>query len=223
MNLRFVISAIFVCMLMVCAVTTISAQTFDISSGGQPTITGALGGSVTGSSSVLSNLVVTINFGEVSPANTNSIVKVVVPIAIRSTQPYQVSVSLAGSGNANPQGLQPSDIGFGAANIRAMGNQSQVCTLSSHIFYPPFNNDPASTVTIAANGRVTYQSSLSNITGATVILSGPRLQKSNNPVRQANDGYIFDAIFAITPQFFAAGTSSATLTFSISAGPNVPC
>jgi len=223
MNLRLVISGIFVCMLMVCAVNTISAQTFDISSGGQPTITGALGGSVTGSASVLNNLVVTINFGEVSPANTNSIVKVVVPIAIRSTQPYQVSASLAGLGSANPQGLQPSDIGFGAANIRAMGNQSQVCTQSNHIFYPPFNNDPASTATIAASGRVTYQSSLSNIAGATVILSGPRLQKSSNPVRQANDGYIFDAIFAITPQFFAAGTSSATLTFTISAGPSVPC
>src|SRR2546429_5015669 len=103
MNLRLVISGIFVCMLIVCAVNTISAQTFDISSGGQPTITGALGGSVTGSASVLNNLVVTINFGEVSAANTNSIVKVVVPIAIRSTQPYRVSVSLAGLGSANPQ------------------------------------------------------------------------------------------------------------------------
>ena len=223
MNLRLVISGIFVCMLMVCAVNTISAQTFDISSGGQPTITGALGGSVTGSASVLNDLVVTINFGEVSPANTNSIVKVVVPIAIRSTQPYRVSVSLAGLGNANPQGLQSSDLGFGAANIRAMGNQSQVCTQSSHIFYPPFNNDPATTATIAANGRVTYQSSLSNIAGATVILSGPRLKKTPNATRQQTDGYIFDAIFAITPQFFAAGTSSATLTFNISAGPNVPC
>jgi hypothetical protein len=223
MNLRLFISGIFVCMLMVCAVNTISAQTFDISSGGQPTITGALGGSVAGSASVLNNLAVTINFGEVSPANTNSIVKVVVPIAIRSTLPYRVSVSLAGLGSANPQGLQSSDIGFGAANIRAMGNQSQVCTQSTHVFYPPFNNDPASTATIAANGRVTYQSSLSNIIGATVILSGPRLQKTSNLTRQTNDGYIFDAIFAITPQYFASGTSSATLTFTILAGPIVPC
>jgi hypothetical protein len=209
MNLRLFISGIFICMLMVCAVNSISAQTFDISSGGQPTITGALGGSVTGSASVLNNLVVTINL--------------VVPIAIRSTQPYKVSVSLAGLGSANPQALQSSDIGFGAANIRAMGNQSQVCSQSNHIFYPPFNNDPASTVTIAANGRATYQSSLSNLAGTTVILSGPKLQKSNNPVRQTNDGYIFDSIFTITPQFFAAGASSATLTFTISAGPNVPC
>src|SRR5687767_5703281 len=132
MILRFVISTISVCMFMVCAVTSISAQALDISSGGQPTITGALGGSVTGSASVLNNLVVTINFGEVSPANTNSIVKVVVPIAIRSTEPYRISVSLAGFGSANPQGLQQSDIGFGAANLRAMGNQSQVCAANSH-------------------------------------------------------------------------------------------
>src|SRR5215207_7920722 len=80
---------------------TTSAQALDISSGGQPTITGALNGSVTGSVSVLSNLVVTINFGEVSPLNTNSIVKVIVPIALRSNQPYQVAVSMSGLNNAN--------------------------------------------------------------------------------------------------------------------------
>ena len=222
MNLRFVISASCLCLLIACAATTISAQALDISSGGQPTITGALGGSVTGSASVLNDLVVTINFGELSPANTNSIVKVVVPIAIRSTQPYHVSVSLAGLGNANPQGLQSSDIGFGAANIRAMGNQSQVRTQSNHIFYPPFNNDPANTVTINGSGRAAYQSSLANISGSTVILSGPRLT-SGSVTRATDNGYAFDAIFAITPQFFAAGVSSATLTFTISAGPNVPC
>src|SRR5688572_31021321 len=169
------------CLALIQPAARIFAQTLDISSGGLPTITGALGGSVTGSASVQNDLVVTINFGEVSPANTNSIVKVVVPIAVRSLQSYRVSVSLAGSGNANPQGLQSSDIGFGVANIRAMGNQSLICTQSSHVFYPPFNNDPASTVSIAANGRVAYQSTLSNITGATTILSGPRLQKSPNP------------------------------------------
>lgn len=223
MNLRFVISAISLCLLIVCADTTISAQTLDISSGGLPTIAGALGGSVTGSASVLNNLVVTINFGEISPANNNSLVKVVVPIAIRSNQPYQVAVTLAGLGNANPQALQASDVGFGANNMRALGANARVCTNSSHIFYSPFGNDPAVTKTIAANGRATYQSTLANISVSTVILSGPRLTQGNNGVRNMNDGYVFDAIFAITPQFFAAGASSATLTFTISAGPNAPC
>ena len=222
MKLRLVISAISFCVLSICAADTVSAQNFDISSGGQPTIAGALGGSVTGSASVLNNLSVTINFGEISPANNNSLVKVVVPIAIRSSQPYQVAVTIAGLGNANPQALQSADIGFGANNMRALGANARVCTRSSHIFYAPFGNDPAVTKTISANGRVTYQSTLSNISVSTVILSGPRLTQGNNGVRNTDDGYAFDAIFAITPQFFAAGASSATLTFTISAGPNAP-
>ena len=68
---------------------TISAQALDISSGGQPTITGGVKGLVTGSASVLNDLVVTVNFGEVSPLNPNAAVKVVVPIALRSNQPIK--------------------------------------------------------------------------------------------------------------------------------------
>ena len=116
-----------------------------------------------------------------------------------------------------------SDIGFGVNNLRSMGGFfSQVCTLSSHIFYPPFNNDPASNVTINASGRATYPSTLNNASSSTVILSGPKLSVFFGGFRFTN-GYIFDAIFTLTPQFYAAGTTSATLTLTISAGPNVPC
>ncbi|HET9711271.1 MAG TPA: hypothetical protein VFP64_05295, partial [Pyrinomonadaceae bacterium] len=58
-------------LVFVAGVQTASAQALDISSGGLPTITGAVNGSVTGSASVLNDLVVTVNFGEVSPLNTN--------------------------------------------------------------------------------------------------------------------------------------------------------
>jgi hypothetical protein len=209
--------------LVMCVVPIVSAQNFDISSGGQPTITGALSGSVVGSSSVLNNLTVTIDFGEISPANTSSLVKVVVPVAIRGTQPYQIAVTIAGLGNANQQALQSSDIGFGANNMHAMGSKSSICTNSSHTFASPFGNDPAVTKSIAANGRATYQSTLSNISVSTIILSGPRLTRNGNNNRDTDDGFIFDVILAITPQFYAAGNSSATLTFNISSGPNVPC
>lgn len=198
------------------------AQALDISSGGAPTITGTSGGSVTGSASVLNDLVVTINFGEISPANTNNIVKVTVPIAIRSNQAYKVTATYAGSTNANAQAIQKADIGFGINNFRAMGSNSRVCTNSSHLIYSPFSNDPSSSRTIAANGRAQYTSDLADVTAATTVVSGPRLSNGTNN-RETNDGYIFDAIFAITPQFYAAGTTSATLTFTISAGPNVPC
>ena len=200
-----------------------SAQALDISSGGQPTITGTVGGSVTGDAAVQSDLVVNINFGEVSPLNTNSIVKVVVPIALRSNQPYQVAVSMSGLTNANSAALQASDVGFGIQNIRLLGGAGKICTQSTHIIQSPFNSDPSSTATVGSNGRVTYQSSLGNLFGSTLILSGPQLSKNNSSKRQNSDGYVFDAIFALTPQFFAAGVSSATLTFTISPGPNVPC
>src|SRR5689334_22805149 len=124
------------------------AQALDISSGGQPTITGAVSGSVSGSSDVRNDLLVTINFGEVSPLNTNSIVKVVVPVAIRSNQPYQVAVSMSGLNNANAQAVQPSDVGFGVQNIRVLGGAGKICTQSTHVIRSPFNNDPATTAKI---------------------------------------------------------------------------
>ena len=213
----------FALLILVTVAETISAQALDISSGGQPTITGAVNGSVTGSASVLNDLVVTINFGEVSPLNTNAIVKVIVPIALRSNQPYQVSVSFSGLTNANVQALQQSDVGFGLQNIRRLGGAGQICNQSTHIIRSPFDNDPETTATIGANGRVSYSSSLGNLSGSTVILSGPELSKNNSSKRQQSDGYIFDAILTVTPQFFAPGVSSATLVFSISPGPNVPC
>ncbi len=210
--------------LMILAFTqTTSAQALDISTGGQPTITGAVGGSVTGSLNVQDDLVVTINFGEVSPLNTNSIVKVIVPLALRSNQPYQVAVTMSGLNNGNPQAVQAADVGFGLQNPRLLGGAGKICTQSTHIVRSPFNNDPAFTATVGTDGRVSYQSSLGNLSGSTLILSGPELSKNNSSKRQQSDGWVFDAIFTLTPQFFASGISSATLVFTISPGPNVPC
>lgn len=223
MRLRDFTYSLLIVVVLLAAAQATSAQALDISSGGQPTITGAVSGSVTGSASVLNDLVVTINFGEVSPLNTNSIVKVVVPIALRSNQPYQVSVSVSGLNNADAQALQASDVGFGLQNMRLLGGAGKLCTQSTHIFQSPFNNDPATAATVGSNGRMAYQSSLANLSGSTVILTGPELSKNASSKRQQSDGYVFDAIFTVTPQFFAAGVSSATLVFSISPGPNVPC
>ena len=38
-----------------------------------------------------------------------------------------------------------------------------------------------------------------------------------------DDAWAFDAVLVITPQYFAPGSASATLTFQISSGPNVQC
>lgn len=223
MRLRHFVYSLIAAIILLCVVQSASAQALDISSGGQPTITGAVNGTVTGSNNVTNDLVVTIDFGEVSPLNTNSIVKVVVPIALRSNQPYQVSVSATGINNANAQALQASDIGFGLQNPRLLGGAGKICTQSTHIVQSPFNNDPATSATVGANGRVAYPSSLANLSGSTLLLTGPELSKNNSSKRQQSDGWIFDAVFTITPQFFVAGAASATLIFSIAPGPNVPC
>ncbi len=196
-------------------------QTFDISSGGTPTITGALSGSVSGSSSTTSDLSVTINFGEVSPVNTNNIVRVVVPIAIRSLAPYRVTATVTGTTNANLQAVQRSDIGFGAEDLRRSGFLARSCS-SDHIFYNPFTVDPATNVTYNAGGRATYPGDLSDVASSTTILSGPTLSWLT-AARFSSNAHIFDAIFVITPQFYAPGTTSVNITFSISAGPSVPC
>lgn len=223
MRFRHFTSSVFALLIFLAVAPTAFAQALDISSGGQPTITGAVNGSVTGSVSVQSDLVVTVNFGEVSPANTNSIVKVVVPIALRSNQPYQVAVSMSGLSNANTQAVQASDVGFGIQNLRLLGGAGKICSQSTHVIQSPFENDPAMTATVGSNGRVSYPSSLASLSGSTVILSGPELSKNNSAKRQLTDGYVFDAVFALTPQFFAPGVSSTTLIFTISPGPNVPC
>lgn len=217
----FSISILFF-LLFIGGLSNLFAQTFDISSGGAPTITGAIGGSVTGNSSITSDLSVTVNFGEVSPVNTHNFIKVIVPIAIRSTADYEVNVTITGSTSANLQGIQASDVGFGVDNLRAMGNRSQTCNHSSHIFYSPFDNDPVTAMTIGPTGRVAYTSALDDIVGGVTILSGPDLSQGNAK-RATNNGYIFDAIFVLTPQFYAESSGSATITFSISAGPSVPC
>lgn len=198
------------------------AQAYDIASGGQPTIMGALSGSVSGSSNDQSDLLVTVDFGELSPINTNGIVYVVVPIAIRSTLPFQVTAQVSGAINASSQAIQRSDIGFGAGNLRSDGPQSLVCTFSQYVFHSPFTNNPVNSVFLTGNGRAAYPASLSNLTSPTVILSGPRIS-GNNAKRIGNNAGIFDVTLAIMPQFYGAGSTSMTVTFSISAGPNVPC
>ena len=125
MRLRHFTYSLLIILISFAFARTTSAQALDISSGGQPTITGAVSGSVTGSANVTDDLVVTINFGEVSPLNTNSIVKVVVPIALRSNQPYQVAVSMSGLSNGKCAGRTSVGCGFRYSESAPPGRRRQ--------------------------------------------------------------------------------------------------
>lgn len=204
--------------------TACGAQTFDISSGGLPTLTGSQGGSIVGSSNTVTNLSVTINWGEVSPSNTSSIITANVPIAIRSFSSYRLSVSVSGGTNVNPQALQRSDVGFGLERtFTRMGSRSQTCS-SPDTYNPAITANPATGITTDANGRVAYVSSLATISGSTVILSGPTLSMSGGGgIRRNDNGWIINVIFVMTPQFYAAGNNSTTVTFTIGSGPALVC
>lgn len=201
-----------------------AAQTYDISSGGLPTLSGSQGGSIVGTSSTVTDLNVTINWGEVSPSNTSGIITANVPIAVRSFAAYQISASVSGGTNVNPQALQSSDVGFGLARtFTRMGNLSRTCS-SADTFNPAITANPATGITTNAAGRTTYVSSLATITGSTVILSGPTLSTTAaGTIRRTDNGWILNLIFVMTPQFYAPGTNSTTVTITIGAGPALVC
>jgi hypothetical protein len=198
----------------------------DIGSAGQPSITGNLGGSVTGNPSLLANLVVTVNFGELTPVNPSGIIKVVVPVAIRSTNEYQIRVSVTGGFGSNPNSVQLSDIGFGIQNFRSLGARATACSANS-VINGLFNNDPSSAVTVdPVTGRAAYPSSLASIGASALLINGPVLsvfRGVGNWRRETNNGRAFDAILAIKPQWFEPGPFTVTLTFTMSDGPNFPC
>lgn len=224
-----------------CAVVLLSAPVahtaqnlYDIGSGGFATITGSVGGFVNGNSSVLQDLVVTVNLGDLSPINTNRIVKVSVPVAIRSTAAYQVTVAASYATPADPDALQLSDIGVGVQNVRVLGDGSGATTCGANsVINPQFNYDPSAIGSVApnpANGRARFtRGTLANIgTTPTVIINGPQLSSVTNPglfKKGPNNGYLFDLILAVAPQYYtaAAATGTITLNIQILQGPNFAC
>lgn len=178
---------------------------------------------MTGSSTLLAALAVSVNFGDLSPVNANSIVKVVVPIAMRTDSAYKVVVTISGTQSSDTNAVRFSDIGFGIQNLRPFGNTPTTCGANS-IIASTFRNDPSSSYTIsAATGRAQYPSSLSNVGTNTLVINGPQLS-NNFGGSGGNDGWAFDAILAVKPQFFTPGTMSAiTLTFVISSGSAFAC
>lgn len=227
-NHKLVVVRILTAVLLTCGLVfstgrPVLAARYDLGSFGLPTITGDVGGSVTGNSSLLSTLTVTVDFGELSPANPNQIVKVVIPIALRTDSAYQLAVTRSGTAPSDPNAIQFSDIGFGIQNLRPYGNKPTDCGDNSNI-HSPFNNDPSTTVTVnGATGRAQYPSSLANLGTSTVVMNGPQLS-NNFGGSGRNDGWAIDAVLAVKPQYFTPGASNTiTLTFVVSAGSLFLC
>jgi hypothetical protein len=220
------ITSLVTLMVMVSMIPTFAdPDKHDIGSGGLATISNAaFGGSVISNPGLLADLVVTVNFGEITPINTDPIIKVIIPVAIRSRGDYQVAVSVTGTLGTEPEALKLSDIGLGVRNLRSLGARAEPCGINS-VIRAPYNNDPATSVTInSTTGRAEYPSSLANIAATPLILNGPTLSTNTGNWRRGTDnGYAFDLILAVVPQWYAAGSFNLTLTLAMSAGPNFNC
>jgi hypothetical protein len=190
----------------------------EINSGGAVTLAGNVGGGVTTDGVANSPLAVSINLGELGPSNTNSFVTASVPLKLRSNAPYVLSVSATvTSSGTSASRIQAADIGFGLGTVSRTGtgvNSSATDTNAT-------SGDP----TLAANGSVNattgryeftaVRSNLSSFASATTALNGPIIM---NAVPRSNaNGLTVPALFAVKPQFFENGTTTISVTFTVTA------
>jgi hypothetical protein len=190
----------------------------EINSGGAVTLTGNSGGGVTTDGVVNTPLAVAINLGELGPSNTNSFVTASVPLKIRSNAAYVLSMTatVTSSGTSSSR-IGAADIGFGLGTVSRTG--VGVNTGGSD------TNATSGDPTLAANGSVNgttgryeftaVRSNLSAFSSATTALSGPIIM---NAVPRSNaNGLTVPALFAVKPQFFENGTSTISVTFTVTA------
>ena len=186
----------------------------ELRSGGSVTLTGNSGGSVTTDGTVNTPLAVVVDLGELGPSNTNSFVKLSVPLKMRSNVAYQLDMtgSVTGAGSTT-YSLKASDVGFGlVTSARASSLHTGTDTSAA-------DSDPTTGGSTDANGRWTYSGAGANLgaySSAATVLSGPRINKA--VPRSDNTGLTLPAVFSVKPQFYdPAASITITANFTISA------
>src|SRR6187401_956025 len=178
---------------------TASVSNFvELTSGGDVTLTGNLGGSVITDGTAYTPLTVVVNLGELGPANSNSFVKLSVPVRLRSNVGYQLNMvsSVAGAG-ATSFSLKDTDVGFGLTPAARPAN------LAAGVDTNATPGDPTVGGSTDVNGRWVFAGANSTLGAYAVsgaVLSGPRINKT--VAANSATSLTFPSIFAIKPQFF---------------------
>lgn len=191
----------------------------ELNSGGAVTLTGNSGGGVTTDGVANSPLAVAINLGELGPTNTNPFVIAQVPLKLRSNAPFVLSMSatVTSSGTTTNR-IGAADVGFGLGTITRSGTGVNTAAGTD-------TNSTSGDPTLPANGSVNatsgryeftaVRSNLGAFASATTALNGPFIM---NAVPRSNiNGLIVPAFFAIKPQFFENGTTTISVTFTVTA------
>jgi len=170
----------------------------ELTSGGAVTLTGNSGGSIITDGTANSPLAVVVNLGELGPSNTNSFVKLSVPLRLRSNVAYQLNLvtSVAGAG-ATSFSMKDTDVGFGLTPAARPAN------LAAGVDTNATPGDPTVGGSTDANGRWVFAGANSTLGAYAVsgeVLSGPRVNKAVAGNSATN--LTVPAIFAIKPQFF---------------------
>ena len=170
----------------------------ELTSGGAVTLTGNSGGSIITDGTANSPLAVVVDLGEVGPSNTNSFVKLSVPVRLRSNVAYQLNMvsSVAGAG-ATAFSLKDTDVGFGLTPA------ARPASLAPGVDTNSTPGDPTVGGSTDVDGRWVFagaNSTLGAYAVSAAVLSGPRVNKA--VAGNSTTNLTFPAIFAIKPQFF---------------------
>jgi hypothetical protein len=189
----------------------------EINSGGSVTLAGNSGGGVTTDGVANSPLAVSINLGELGPSNTNSFVTASVPLKLRSNAAYVLSMTATvTSSGTTASKIGAADVGFGLGTVSRTGVGVNAGADTNATSGDP--TLPANGSVNAGTGRYEYtavRSNLSAFSSATTALSGPIIM---NAVPRSNaNGLTVPAIFAVKPQFYENGTTTVSVTFTVTA------
>jgi hypothetical protein len=184
----------------------------ELTSGGAVTLTGNLGGSVITDGTANTPLAVVVDMGELGPANSNSFVKLSVPLRLRSNVAYQLNMvgTVAGAG-ATSFSLKDTDVGFGLTPAARPANLAPGADTNST------PGDPTVGGSTDVNGRWVFAGANSTIGAYAVsgaVLNGPRINQAVSA--NSNTSLTFPAIFAVKPQFFdPAPAITVTAQFTV--------
>jgi hypothetical protein len=200
------------------SMTATVSKFVEINSGGAVTLSGNSGGGVTTDGVTNNPLAVSINLGELGPSNSSSFVAASVPLKLRSNAAYVLSMNatVTSTGTTSNK-IGAADVGFGLGSVTRSGTGVNTAGTDTNAT----SGDP----TLAANGSVNgatgryeftaVKSNLSAFSSSTTALNGAFIM---NAVPKSNtNGLTVPAIFAIKPQFFENGSTTISVTFTVTA------
>jgi hypothetical protein len=193
------------------------AQSLKITSGGNATLTGSIGGGVTAQSGRDSLIVTVASLGEVGPNNPSDYVCMRQPVLVRARVPSTLRIAVtAESFGPGASQIGKGDIGVGFVSLAPSGPNAD---LSTTTIVPAFASDPCAAPK-DPDGVPQFTGTLAGVAStapgtASIVSTGPISLRGS--LNSESNAALVDLRLAIAPQAFRAGTFSLTLTLTLTA------